>query len=295
MNILPGLLGLAFAFCIGTSDFVSRRSSRSIGPYSTWTFTALIGSLGLLALSPLLGVRASLDPRILLTLFLASGSHFLGGNLLYRAYQHTDFSIVAPLIYCYPVVTVLLAVTLLGQTLSIAQITALAGTIVGVLLLSTRISDIRQSMSGKKLGMVIPGVRMAAISAVFLGFYYFGLGTVVPVTGALFPAIFSRTFSFLAGFLLGPLLKQDVRPERKKFSRTIFLMALMGTLGILSINFGIVLSGGSLPVVITTSSLGAAFVVGYATVLLHERPEKTQVLGIILAIVGVAALLYLSP
>jgi drug/metabolite transporter (DMT)-like permease len=295
MNILPGLLGLAFAFCIGTSDFVSRRSSQSIGPYNTWTYTAMIGSLGLIALSPFLQVKVNLDPRMLLTLFLASGSHFLGGNLLYRAYQHTDFSIVAPLIYCYPGVTVLLAVAFLGQTLSIAQIAALAGTIMGVLLLSTRISDIRQSMSGKKVSVVLPGVRLAAIAAVFFGFNYFGLGIVVPVTGAFFPAIFSRTFSFLAGFLFGPLLKQDVRPERKKFSRAIFLMALLGTVGTLSINFGILLAGGSLPVVITTSSVGAAFVVGYATVLLHERPEKIQILGIILAIVGVAALLYLSP
>jgi drug/metabolite transporter (DMT)-like permease len=295
LNVLPGLLGLTFAFCIGTADFISRKSSRAIGPYTTWTYTSMLGTIGLLVLSPFLSIQINLTPYLVLVLVLLSVCQFMGGVLVYRAYQYGVFSILAPIVYSYPVVTILLAVTLLGQVLVPAQVLALAATLAGVILLTTRISDIKENLRGKKMSVIVPGVGTAIIGTTFFGFNFFGLGIAVPATGAIFPVLFSRAASFVLGFALAPVFKQDVKPERRKISRYVMTIAVLQVIGTLAFNFGIVFAGGALPIVTAMSGVGAAFVVGYATVLLREKPEKIQVLGILLAIAGVVTLLYLTP
>jgi drug/metabolite transporter (DMT)-like permease len=43
-----------------------------------------------------------------------------------------------------------------------------------------------------------------------------------------------------------------------------------------------------------TSGMGGVFMVGFGIVLLRERLEPNQLLGVALSIIGVAALLYLT-
>jgi drug/metabolite transporter (DMT)-like permease len=295
VNVLPGLLGLTFAFCIGTADFISRRSSQAIGPYTTWTYTSMLGTIGLLILSPFLSIEINLTPYLLSVLVLLSVCQFMGGVLVYRAYQYGVFSIMAPIVYSYPVVTILMAATLLGQVLVGAQILALAATLAGVILLSTRFSDIKENLRGKKMSVIVPGVGTAIVGTTLFGFNFFGLGIAVPATGAIFPVLFSRAASFVLGFALAPVFKQDVKPEKRKISLPVVAIAFLQVIGTLAFNFGIVSAGGALPIVTAMSGVGAAFVVGYATVLLREKPEKIQVFGILLAIIGVVTLLYLTP
>src|SRR5437870_49 len=96
------------------------------------------------------------------------------------------------------------------------------------------------------------------------------------------------------GFTFAPLLKQDVRPRRDIMTRTILVMGILETFGLLSFNLGISFGSGSLPVVTALSGMGGAFATTYAMTFLREKLEPNQLVGILLSIAGVFALLYLT-
>ncbi len=294
MSYVPGLLGLAFAFCIGSADFISRRSSAKIGSYNTWVYASLLSSLEMLAVFP--SFAGSLDSFLpyLAPLIAISALQFAAGNLVYRSYLYGIFSIVAPIVYAYPAVTVILSVLFLKELLTGAQLLALVAVLVGVATLSTRTSSMRSDLAGKGKRSLLPGVSTAVTATIFFGISFFGLGAIVPSTGFFLPAVFSSVFSFFAGVALAPVFRINVRPSRDKFTKPIALMSILRSFGILSFNLGIQSAGSSLSIVTAISSLGAAFVIAYAMATVHERPEPIQAAGIVLSVVGVAALLYLT-
>lgn len=294
MSYVPGLLGLAFALCIGSTDFISRRPSAKIGYYNTWVYASLLSSVEMLAVFPFFMGRLDSFLPNLIPLIAISALQFAAGNLVYRSYLYGAYSIVAPILYAYPAVTVILSVVFLKEQLTGAQLLALGAVLIGVATLSTKTSSVRSNLAGKGKRSLLPGVSTAATATTFFGVSFFGLGAIVPSTGFFLPAVFSSVFSFFAGLALAPAFRINVRPSREKFTMPIALMSLLRSLGILSFNLGIQSAGSSLSIVTAISSLGAAFVVAYAIATVHERPEPIQAVGIVLSLLGVASLLYLT-
>src|SRR5439155_17774717 len=227
--------------CIGSTDFISRRPSAKIGYYNTWVYASLLSSVEMLAVFPFFTGRLDSFLPNLIPLIAISALQFAAGNLVYRSYLYGAYSIVAPILYAYPAVTVILSVVFLKEQLTGAQLLALAAVLVGVATLSTKTSSVRSNLVGKGKRSLLPGVSTAATATTF-----FGLGAIVPSTGFFLPAVFSSVFSFFAGLALAPAFRINVRPSREKFTMPIALMSLLRSLGILSFNLGIQSAGSSL-------------------------------------------------
>ena len=248
----------------------------------------------MIAVSPFLAVRLDFSIPFIAPLVAISALQFAAGILVYRSYLYGVYSIVAPIVYAYPAVTVALSVLFLNDMLTLLQILALVAVLVGVATLSTRTSTLRSSLAEKGKKSLLPGVSTAITAATFFGLSFFGLGVIVPSTGFFLPALFSSVFSFLAGIVLAPAFRIHVWPSREKVTKPIVLMSFFRSLGILSFNLGVESAGSSLSVVTAISSLGAAFVVAYAVAIVRERPEPIQAVGIATSVLGVASLLYLT-
>lgn len=128
----------------------------------------------------------------------------------------------------------------------------------------------------------------------FFGVSYIGLGYSIPLVGYVLPAIFLRVVAAAAGFLIAPLLKQEVRPSRTALSNTIIIMGILEAIGLLAFSYAVSQGGSALPVVTAVSGMGGAVAAAYGLIFLREHLELNQIIGVVLAMAGVFFLLYLG-
>ncbi|MDG6953743.1 MAG: DMT family transporter [Nitrososphaerota archaeon] len=292
MAYIPIAAGLVAALCWGTSDYLSRSQSEKLGSYKTVVYSHVVTLVVPLALIPWIDPHLSLTPPALEVLAVAGGLNFIALLLLYRAFHRVVVSVVAPIAYTYPAVTVVLSVALLGTLVSPAKVVAITGIILGVILLSTRFSELKGQLGRRGKAALTAGVGSAVGCSTFFGMVYVGVGYAAPLVSLVIPALMLRGVGASAGFALAPVLGQDIKPSLADFSGTILVMGVLEAAGFLSFTYGIIAGTGSLPMVAALSGMGGAVAAGYGLVLLREHLELNQVAGVLLAIAGVFVLLY---
>ena len=294
MAYVPILAGLIAAFCWGTADYLSKSQSERIGYYKTVVYSQVVTLAVLFASVPIIDPSPVLSTDPLLVLTGAGVLNFLAFIFLYSAYHRGVVSVVAPVAYAYPAVTAILSILILGTILSVEQVLAIAGVIAGVVLLSTRFSELRGYLAGAGSARVTAGVGQALGSALIFGTIYIAIGYSAPLVSLTVPAIMLRAVAVMVGLLLAPVIKQDIRPALPVFSRTLVAMGVLEAAGFLVFTYAILLPGGSLPIVAAIAGMGGAVAASYGLVFLKERLEPNQMAGVFLALVGVFALLYLG-
>jgi drug/metabolite transporter (DMT)-like permease len=292
MSYLPVLLGLSTAFCWGTSDYLSRRQSESVGHYRTTIYMHVTTLATLAPLIILLRPQGSIPLYAAALLSAAGALNFFAFIFLYRAFHTGVVSVVAPIAYTYPAVTTVLAFLLLGTVLTPMRTVALTSVMLGVILLSTRYSELKRYLRGRSMLQLTPGIGSAGLAALSFGTIYTGVGYVTPAVGFVVPVLFLRGVGLLAGILFAPFARQSVRPDRASLSATMIIMGILEALGFLAFNLGVSLSSDALPIAIALSGMGGAFATSYAIAFLRERLEPNQLLGVALSLAGVFALLY---
>lgn len=294
MTYVPIAAGLIAAFCWGTSDYLSRSQSEKLGYYKTVIYSHIVTLAILFALVPVIDPNPVISAVPLFVLSVAALLNLFAFLFLYRAFYKGVVSVVAPVAYTYPAVTAGLSIVILGTALSKEQGLAIAGVILGVTLLSTRFSELRGFLAGQESARLTAGVGSALASTLIFGAVYVAVGYAAPLVSLTVPTITLRAVAAGAGILLAPALKQDVRPTRMAFSKTILTMGVLEAAGWLLFTYGILVPGGSLPIVAAIAGIGGAVAASYGLVFLKERLELNQMAGVVLAIVGVFALLYLG-
>lgn len=292
MSSLPIAIGLVTALCWGTSDFLSRMQSEKVGHYNTTVYMHVTTMAILLLLALLLEPPFHFALLPFAALAAAGVLNFLAFIALYRAFHRGVVSVVAPVAYTYPAVTTVVSVAVLGVVISTTRVFAIAGIILGVVLLSMRYSELRSYSRGNGRPALTTGVVAAVTSSVTFGIVYVVLGYATPIVGYFFPVIALRGVGTITGFVLAPVFKERVRPSRVSFSRVILVMGVLEAVGFLIFNFGVSLGADSLPIVAAISGMGGAVAAVYGMALLKERLEANQLLGAILSVAGVFALLY---
>jgi drug/metabolite transporter (DMT)-like permease len=288
------IAGLATALCWGTADFTSRSQSERIGYYKTIVYSMLVTLVVLVPLAPVLSPTLAAPSTPLLVLVVSGLLNFIAFIFLYRAFHRGVVSVVAPVAYTYPAITTVLSIALLGTFLSTVQLIAITAIILGVVLTSTRLSEIRRSNSGKMAPNLTAGFVPALAASVFFGGVYVGVGYAAPSVSVVIPVMILRVIGISVGALIAPLLKEDLSPSKSIFSKKLILIGVLEAVGFISLTYGISVTGGSLPVVTAISGMGGAVAASYGLVLLKERLELNQILGVVLSLLGVFALLYLG-
>lgn len=288
------IAGLVTAVCWGTADFTSRSQSERIGYYKTIIYSMLVTLVVLIPMTPLVSpnIVAPLFP--LLVLVLAGLLNFVAFIFLYRAFHKGVVSVVAPVAYTYPAVTTVLSIALLGVFLSWVQALAIACIILGVILTSTRFSELAHSVYGRRSANLTAGFVPALLASIFFGAVYIGVGYAAPVVSVVIPVMVLRIVGISAGALFAPALGQEIRPSRAIFSKGLVLIGVLEAVGFVVLTYGISTPGGSLPIVTAISGMGGAVATSYGLALLKERLEFNQIAGVVLSLLGVFALLYLG-
>ncbi len=286
--------GLVAALCWGTADYLSRSQSEKVGYYRTVVYSHIITLATIVVLVPFLS-PALVAPALPVAALVAAGAlNFVAFIFLYRAFHRGAVSLVAPVAYTYPAVTTVLSIAVLGTVLSSERILAITGIILGVVLLSTRFSELRSLLRGTGAPSLTAGVGSAVGSSVFFGTVYLAMGYAAPFVSVVVPVMVLRAVGIVAGFSLAPLLPQDIRPSRLTFSGTMFAMGILEAAGFVSFTYGISATEGALPIVAAISGMGGAVAASYGLFFLKERLERNQLVGVLLSLLGVFTLLYLG-
>jgi drug/metabolite transporter (DMT)-like permease len=202
----------------------------------------------------------------------------------YRALAIGPISIVSPIVSAYAAVTVICAVLISGEHLSAAEALAIAIALLGVVLASSDLAQIRAIERVAALGIVL-----ALATAVLIGAFVYGVSYFSDEYGWLVPIFLARAFSTV--FILGTALRGG---EWRFPHRSPGLLAMIGfiaavdTIGYVAFNFGVRHADTSIVATAAAPYSVVPIVVGVA--LLGERPSRTQWAGVGLVIAGLVLL-----
>jgi drug/metabolite transporter (DMT)-like permease len=275
--------GLATALGYGTADYVGKRTADRVGFVETLWYLEMVGTPLLVVLAVLVEhvVSLPLDPLLLLvglTAFNVTASFFL-----YRAFEFGTLSVVSPLASAYPSLIVVLAVVVLHEQLTLADVAGIAFTLVGVIMITrVTIGEVSRAKD-HRLGII------SAIVAFFgYGVFYFGLKVVVgpipPITSAALVRLFG-----LAPIALIAAHRKALRLPRKGLGSAALIIGTLDSLALVAYNLGLK-TVHSLAVLGTVSGLFSAVTVAWAVLLLKERLSVVQWIGAAAIFAGIVTL-----
>jgi drug/metabolite transporter (DMT)-like permease len=295
LNFIPIVLGLVLTLSYGTSDFLSKGVTTQIGPYRTTIYILIVSGIGALIPGLFIGSSFAVSPFLALVLVVVAVTSFLAFAFIYRAYDRGMLSLTAPIVNSYPALSVVFSVLFLGVVFSAGVIISLIVVMIGSVLVSTNLSDLRKMLSSRRR-ILSPGVGSAFLAALSFAVCWTAFGFATEKLGYLLPAIAIRGAAAVVGLAAAPLLGEKVRPVPGTWLRGLLAMSLLELIGVIVFNLGVTLSGsaGSIPILTVFGAKGSAITVVLAVAFLRERLELNHLIGIVLLIAGVVALLYLT-
>ncbi|MDA4117427.1 MAG: DMT family transporter [Thaumarchaeota archaeon] len=245
------IFGLVIAFCFGSSDFLSKGLTGQVGAYRTTIYTLTTSGIFVIVPSLLFGLPKALSFTDVAVLALVAFSTFAAFLFMYKGYQRGNLSVVSPTVNSFPIFSVVFAVIVLKVTVSDQVLLALAGVIVGIILVSTNISGVG-AMRGRS---ITPGVPEAILAAFFFAMGFTLLGYADETIGYLLPVVSARLGAASVGFLAGISLKQNLSPFGGRPLLRVIAMGALEAGGLLSFSLALFYSStiGALPIITTLS------------------------------------------
>lgn len=200
MDITGIVLGVTVALLWGSTEGMSAFAARRIGALRTTVFSQLAGLLTVAILSTFI-------PRIWeaftpLTILMGACSGLLasvGYYSFYRGLAIGPVTLVSAISSGSSTVTLLLAVLLLRESLSLGTLIALGLILLGIIRASTNLGELRSisSLRSKSWVRGSSGVKWALLTVVAFGAMDFSVGLSARIAGWFLPVLFMRCFSLL--------------------------------------------------------------------------------------------------
>ena len=268
------LLALASALMYGAADFTGGLATRRAATIPVVISSQFSGMVLLALLLPFL--PGSSPSRTDLLWGVAAGLTGGGGvALLYRGLAIGRMAVVAPTTAVCAVVIPVVAAMLLGERPGGLAVLGIALGIGSIVLVSQQTETTSGPARAGAAGLP-PGVGIALVSGVLIGFFFLSLARTAPTAG-MWPILAARITSvtlFAAAALVRGIPLAPARPA-------LWLALAGGTVDMLA-NAAYLLAAreGQLSLVVTLSSLYPASTVLLARVLLGERLNARQLGGV---------------
>jgi drug/metabolite transporter (DMT)-like permease len=273
--------GLLTATGFGTADFVAKLSTTRVGFLRTALLMQAIGGALLLPFALPDSSRLFLQPWATMGGVLLGVINAVATITLYKGFEIGRLSVVSPIASCSPVVSILLAVSFLGETLTKEHVLGIGFVMIGIVLVSIQAG---QENMPKKLGR---GVVYAVLFMILGGAVLFGLKPVSHLLGVYLPVLLMRWTGVpvIALAFLAWKPKGVIRPNALSF---ICAVAVFDTFANVIYNVGV--SVGTVSIVSTVGGLFSAVTVLLAWAILKERLTRHQIIGFAAIVAGITVL-----
>ena len=287
------LLGLGAALMWGLTDVCAAIAGQRLGSLRVLATSQLAGVAALIVLAIALGEGLPTDPGVIVAGVLVG----LGGAGAYLSFftalRIGPLSVVSPIAAAYGGLTVILAVIIRGESLSLGQAAGAALATIGVVLAGLVFDG------GLRSARVVGrGVAFAMVALVLFAVMTLGSAAVIDISGWLPLILLARVTQVIVGWSLlgiglglrprwmGPLLEAPQPPSTRALGIAV-TAGLLDVVGLIS--FAIGLERSETWLVGLASSFGPAVAVIVAVAFLGERLRPTQWLGLAGIAAGLAA------
>lgn len=285
-------LGIAAAVLWGTADFLARYATREIGTYRTLLYMQAVGISVLTVWLAFDGELARVWTGQSSTLWawvVFSGVLSTVATLgFYRSLEIGTLSIVAPVCSVYPALTLLLSIYT-GEHVTRIHVVGIFVSLAGVVLAATSFAPLAPAADGSGVrprSHLTRGVGLALMASALYGLNFWVVGYhIVTHLSASMSVWTVRTSGALLLLLLAAPAKQSIRLPQGKTWWLIAGVGIFDAGAFLVSSIG--LHTGHVAVVTVIGSLFSAVTVFLAWIVLRERLERTQWLGIFLIFIGI--------
>ncbi|HNB37587.1 MAG TPA: DMT family transporter [Anaerolineales bacterium] len=275
------LLGLASALSWGAGDFTGGLAARKVGAYRSVFYAEVVGILFLFLVIALTGEDMP-GTRTMLFSALAGALGTIGLMLLYHSMAVGVMSIAAP-------VSALLAAALPVAVGIFSEGFPSILTLIGFGFALAAVWMISQSEGGvKDILSHLSDLKLPLLAGIGFGFYFVFMHEATRDGGTLiWPMVFSRT----GGLLLITMYLLVTRADWRIDFRALPIISVNGILD-LGGNFFFILAGqaGRLDVASVLSSLFPGATVLLAWIILKERLNRNQWMGVVCALIAIVLL-----
>lgn len=271
--------------CWGFGDFFIQRSTRKIGDFETLFLITFFGSLVLLPFvwSDIGALFSELQSGLAI-LLAGAVILFVAALLEFEALKRGKISVIEPTWSLEIPMAGILALIILGETLTGYQTLLITLLIVGLFLVSFRGRAFSSSFLLEK------GVALSIVAALVMGSANFFVGWGARETD---PLLVNFAVSFLAMLGAGVFLLIKGRlfttfQHLRESPKTLIPMITLDNIAWVAFAYGMTLAPIGITVALSESYILIAVMLGF--VVGHERLERHQYLGLSLAVVSAVAL-----
>jgi len=272
--------GLFSAGTFGTADFIAKLSTNKIGFLRTALFMQIIGSFFVLPFAIMDSGRLLTYPSIAVAAALLGGINALATLCLYKSFEIGRLSIVSPVASTAPCISILLAVTFLGEILTLPILVGVGSVMVGIVLVTAQKGE-----SGPKI-QVAKGTVYAVGFMLLGGLLLFAIKPVSSVLGPFLSVLILRWGS--VPVLMVPYLRRRSSDRRSSALKLISGVAFFDTVANLAYIFG--LNFGTVTIVAPLAGLASSVTVLLAWAILKEKLSRHNLAGLIAIAFGVGML-----
>lgn len=270
---MPYLLALASAVLYGAGDFTGGLATRRAGMLPVVALSQLSGLVLLLVLLPILPPASPSRADILwgVSAGLTGG---VGVALLYRALAIGRMAVVAPTTAVCAVAVPVVVSVLLGERPGALAVVGILLGLAAIVLVSQQTAP-ETAHDQRPEGRLPPGVGIALVSGVAIGFFFLCLAQTTPDAG-MWPILTSRATSVTLFGLAAAVGRRSLRMPG------VLLLTLLCGVVDMSANALYLMAAriGPLSVMVTLASLYPASTVLLARVVLGERLNARQIAGV---------------
>ena len=203
MELLGTGLGLTAALLWRSADILAALAARRLRTFKTTFVSQTIGLFVLLAFGTIAFWRWHL-PFTLTVLLLSALIGILTGlcaALGYFAFYHAleigPMALVSPITSTSSTVTLVLSVLILQEQLTLGRTGSVTLALLGLVLASTSMAELRTLLKKPGLSIWGQGVRWAIVATLAFAAMDFGIGASASLTGWFLPVFWTRFFSIL--------------------------------------------------------------------------------------------------
>ncbi len=282
MDISFGIMfGMIAMLGWGASDFFVTKSARGASPFKAFLWSQMI-ALVLMFPIFLMFFKLPQFSFVVIGLLILSGILTVVSNLsFYKGLQVGKVSIVMPVESGWAVVTVLLSLTLLHETLSAIQAVGISLAIIGAVLVSFKWKDLIKMKNHAK------GVKYAVIAALAFGADFVVIDLMVSEIGWFLPIFFIGIITAFFLLTYSGISKKDISFP-KNVVLFIILVGILDTAAYLSYSTGVTSEYASIVAPIAAASPAVSIIL--AKIFFKEKIHLNQDIGIVSVLAGLILL-----